>query len=77
MNKIINHPEPILCNKLPIKIRKYLSLDKRIIVSKVGPLIPHDIIIGKLSKIIFNPANHIICFRVDFLTEGFNNILSF
>lgn len=75
VDKIVNHIEPILCNNIPIKIRKYFNPDKRVIISNVCPLIPHDIIIDELRKLNITPTSKITCLRAGIPVEGFNHIL--
>lgn len=62
---------------IKVQIRPLITRNKRIILSNVCPVIPHYVLLDKLTELNVTPTSPITFLRAGLTEPGFNHILSF
>lgn len=74
---IVDNKKTITVQNQKLPIRPLISRNKRIILSNVCPIIPHNIIEMKLEEMRIKPMSPISFLRAGLNETGYNHILSF
>nr|CAI5847940.1 unnamed protein product [Callosobruchus analis] len=76
-DELVDKHKVIIIKGIAVQIRPLISRNKRIILSNVCPVIPHYVVLDKLSELNITPASPITFLRAGLTEPGFNHILSF
>ena len=77
VDKLTDNPTKVNIDTHRIEIRPLMSKAKRIIISNVCPIIPHQFILDELIKYNVKPASQITFIRAGMSDPGYSHILSF
>lgn len=77
VNQIVAQHNTIEINNVPIDIRRLVTPAKRIIISNVSPIIPHEIISNVLQNFGLQLVSQITFLRAGIQEAEYNHVLSF